>query len=413
MKRYDLMSQVNSRGTFLCSKLTLPHLLRAANPHILNLAPPLDLDPKWFAPHVAYTMAKFGMSLCTLGMAAEFKGKVGVNSLWPLTSIDTAAVRFALGGDAMAADSRSVEIMADAAYAILARPAQQCSGNFFIDEEVLREEGVTDFSAYAPGAAGKPLQTDFFVPDAVLKRTSDAAQAGLLSHRSLPHDQSAHAREVQGSRRARQGRPDPRHPRPSRSPRTTCPELAKLTGAHGRSRTTSSPRAWSRRGVLDAAKTPVGMNKGGTISPLGPASRSTWCRPQHSSIGRHDGAEARTGRARGCFDGGAAVGYVIELENGFRIYHTGDTDVFGDMALIGRLLQARSRARLHRRPFHDGSRAGAAFALREFLKPKQVIPMHYGTFPVINRTPAELKAALGNSPIKMIDVKPGEADLRF
>ena len=178
MKRYDLMSQVNSRGTFLCSKLTLPHLLRAANPHILNLAPPLDLDPKWFAPHVAYTMAKFGMSLCTLGMAAEFKGKVGVNSLWPLTSIDTAAVRFALGGDAMAADSRSVEIMADAAYAILARPAQKCSGNFFIDEEVLREEGVTDFSPYAPGAAGKPLQTDFFVPDAVLKRTSTPLKRG-------------------------------------------------------------------------------------------------------------------------------------------------------------------------------------------------------------------------------------------
>ena len=123
MKRYDLMSQVNARGTFLCSKLTLPHLLEAANPHILNLAPPLDMDPKWFAPHVAYTMAKFGMSLCTLGMAAEFKGKVGVNSLWPLTAIDTAAVRFALGGDAMAADCRSAEIMADAAYAILARPA--------------------------------------------------------------------------------------------------------------------------------------------------------------------------------------------------------------------------------------------------------------------------------------------------
>ena len=95
MKRYDLMSQVNARGTFLCSKLTLPHLLKAANPHILNLSPPLDLDPKWFANHVAYTTAKYGMSLCTLGMAAEFRGKVGVNSLWPITSIDTAAVRFA------------------------------------------------------------------------------------------------------------------------------------------------------------------------------------------------------------------------------------------------------------------------------------------------------------------------------
>jgi citronellol/citronellal dehydrogenase len=178
MKRYDLMSQVNARGTFLCSKLTLPHLLEAANPHILNLAPPLDLDPKWFAPHVAYTMAKFAMSLCTLGMAAEFKGKVGVNSLWPLTAIDTAAVRFALGGEAMAAECRSVEIMADAAYAILARPASACSGNFFIDEEVLREEGLTDFSAYAPGGGDKPLQADFFIPEAVLKRTSTRLKRG-------------------------------------------------------------------------------------------------------------------------------------------------------------------------------------------------------------------------------------------
>ena len=178
MKRYDLMSQVNARGTFLCSKLTLPHLLQAANPHILNLAPPLDMDAKWFAPHVAYTMAKFGMSLCTLGMAAEFKGRVAVNSLWPLTAIDTAAVRFALGGAAMAAESRSAAIMADAAYAILARPAQTCSGNFFIDEEVLREEGMSDFSAYAPDAGDKPLQADFFIPDEVMKRTSTRLKRG-------------------------------------------------------------------------------------------------------------------------------------------------------------------------------------------------------------------------------------------
>jgi citronellol/citronellal dehydrogenase len=180
MKRYDLMSQVNARGTFLCSKVTLPHLLKAANPHILNLAPPLDMASKWFAPHVAYTMAKFGMSLCTLGMAAEFKGDVGVNSLWPLTAIDTAAVRFALGGDAMAAESRSPAIMADAAYAILARPARACNGNFFIDEEVLREEGTTDFSAYAPGAGDKPLQADFFVPDAVLDRTTTRLKRGYF-----------------------------------------------------------------------------------------------------------------------------------------------------------------------------------------------------------------------------------------
>jgi citronellol/citronellal dehydrogenase len=178
MKRYDLMSQVNARGTFLCSKLTLPHLLKAANPHILNLSPPLDLDPKWFANHVAYTTAKYGMSLCTLGMAAEFRGKVGVNSLWPITSIDTAAVRFALGGDAMAAVSRTPEIMADAAYAVLSRPAGECSGNFFIDEEVLRAEGVSDFSAYAPGVGDTPLQGDFFVPDAVFDRSPTRIKRG-------------------------------------------------------------------------------------------------------------------------------------------------------------------------------------------------------------------------------------------
>jgi len=178
MKRYDLMMQVNARGTFLCSKLTLPHLLQAANPHILNLSPPLDLDPKWFANHVAYTTAKYGMSLCTLGMAAEFRGKVGVNSLWPITSIDTAAVRFALGGDAMAAVSRTPEIMADAAHAVLSRPASECSGNFFIDEEVLRGEGVSDFSKYAPDAGDTPLQGDFFVPDAVFDRSPTRVKRG-------------------------------------------------------------------------------------------------------------------------------------------------------------------------------------------------------------------------------------------
>jgi citronellol/citronellal dehydrogenase len=180
MKRYDLMSQVNARGTFLCSKLTLPHLLAADNAHILNLAPPLDLDPKWFAHHVAYTMAKFGMSMCTLGMSAEFKARgVAVNSLWPLTAIDTAAVRFALGGDAMAAECRSPEIMADAAYAILSRPAHECTGNFFIDEEVLRAEGVTDFSRYAPSGHEGPLQGDFFIPDAVFDRSPTRLKRGF------------------------------------------------------------------------------------------------------------------------------------------------------------------------------------------------------------------------------------------
>ena len=171
MKRYDLMNGVNARGTFLVSKTCVPHLKRASNPHILNLAPPLDMDPKWFAPHVAYTMAKMGMSLCTLGMSREFAADgVAVNSLWPLTAIDTAAVRNVLGGEQMAKASRSPEIMADAAHAVLCRPSRACTGNFFIDEEVLRAEGVTDFGKYAPQAAG-PLVLDFFVPDAVVERS--------------------------------------------------------------------------------------------------------------------------------------------------------------------------------------------------------------------------------------------------
>jgi citronellol/citronellal dehydrogenase len=172
MKRYDLMNQVNARGTFLCSKLTLPHLLTAENPHILNIAPPLDLDPKWFSGHTAYSVAKYGMSLCTLGMAAEFRTQgVAVNSLWPLTTIDTAAIRFALAGTPMARASRTPEIMADAAYAIVTRTSRTCTGNFFIDEEVLRAEGVTDFSIYAPHADGAPLSADFFIPDEIFERS--------------------------------------------------------------------------------------------------------------------------------------------------------------------------------------------------------------------------------------------------
>ncbi len=172
MKRYDLMHQINTRGTFLVSKMCIPHLKLAKNPHILNLAPPLDMDAKWFKNHVAYTMAKFGMSMCTLGMSAEFaKDGIAVNSLWPLTAIDTAAVRNLLGGQTVAAMSRSPEILADAAHAILVRPAREATGNFFIDEEVLRAEGVTDFTKYAPGAEG-PLAADFFVPEAVFERSS-------------------------------------------------------------------------------------------------------------------------------------------------------------------------------------------------------------------------------------------------
>ena len=172
MKRYDLMHQINTRGTFLVSKMCIPHLKLAKNPHILNLAPPLDMDAKWFKNHVAYTMAKFGMSMCTLGMSAEFaKDGIAVNSLWPLTAIDTAAVRNLLGGQAVASMSRTPEILADAAHAILVRPARETTGNFFIDEEVLRAEGVTDFTKYAPDAKG-PLAADFFVPEAVFDRST-------------------------------------------------------------------------------------------------------------------------------------------------------------------------------------------------------------------------------------------------
>ena len=150
--------------------MRVPFLKQGTNPHILNLAPPLDMDAKWFAPHVAYTIAKMGMSLCTLGMSREFApDKIAVNSLWPLTAIDTAAVRNVLGNDEMAKGCRLVSIMADAAYAILSRDSGECSGNFYIDEEVLREEGVTDFDQYAVEPGGD-LFRDFFVPDEVVDR---------------------------------------------------------------------------------------------------------------------------------------------------------------------------------------------------------------------------------------------------
>lgn len=171
MKRYDLMHGINTRGTFVCSKACIPHLAQAANPHILNLAPPLDMSAKWFAGHVAYTMAKFGMSMCTLGMAEELRPQgIAVNSLWPLTAIDTAAVRNVLGGDAMAKMSRTPEIVADAAHLILTAPSRERTGQFLIDEEVLTEAGVTDFSRYQDPSA-TVLVGDFFVPDAVFARS--------------------------------------------------------------------------------------------------------------------------------------------------------------------------------------------------------------------------------------------------
>lgn len=171
MKRYDLMNGVNARGTFLVSQACLPHLLKGDNPHIMNIAPPLDMNPKWFKMHTAYTIAKYGMSMCTLGMAEEFRGKVAVNSLWPMTSIDTAAVRNVLGGDSMAKMSRTPEIMADAAYVVLNQDATKYTGQFIIDEFILAESGTTDFAQYQqPGYSG-PLMADFFIPEDWIKKS--------------------------------------------------------------------------------------------------------------------------------------------------------------------------------------------------------------------------------------------------
>ncbi len=165
MKRYDLMHQINTRGTFLTSKACIPHLLKAANPHVLNLSPPLNMETRWFAPHVAYTMAKFGMSMCVLGMAGEFKKQgIAFNALWPRTAIATAAVSNLLGGDESMRRCRTPEIMADAAYAIFNKNSRECTGNFFIDDEVLRADGVTDFAQYKyMDIPDSDLMPDFFV----------------------------------------------------------------------------------------------------------------------------------------------------------------------------------------------------------------------------------------------------------
>ncbi|MFL2736911.1 MAG: SDR family oxidoreductase [Gammaproteobacteria bacterium] len=165
MKRYDLMNQINARGTFLTSKKCIPYLLKSENPHILNLSPPLDMNSKWFSNHVAYSIAKFGMSLCVLGMAEEFKEKgIAVNALWPRTAIATAAVKNILGGDELVKVSRTPEIMADAAYVILTKDSKEFTSNFCIDDNLLADNGVTDFSKYAEVPFSQ-LAPDFFVPD--------------------------------------------------------------------------------------------------------------------------------------------------------------------------------------------------------------------------------------------------------
>ncbi len=163
MKRYDLMQDINTRGTFVVSRACIPHLRRAENAHILTLSPPISLEPHWLGPHVGYTIAKYGMTLCALGFAAELRDAgVASNALWPRTLIATAAVKNLLGGDEAMAAARKPELYADAAYAVVTRPSRQCTGNAFLCEDVLAEEGVTDFDryAYVPGATP---QIDLFV----------------------------------------------------------------------------------------------------------------------------------------------------------------------------------------------------------------------------------------------------------
>jgi citronellol/citronellal dehydrogenase len=163
MKRFDLMHQVNVRATFACSQACLPYLKQAENPHILNLSPPPNMEARWFAPHVAYTMSKFGMSMCVLGMASEFAvDGVAVNALWPRTAIATAAVQNLLGGDEAIKRCRTPDILADAAYIILTRSSREFTGQFCIDEEILASEGITDLDRYAVDP-GSPLQLDFFL----------------------------------------------------------------------------------------------------------------------------------------------------------------------------------------------------------------------------------------------------------
>jgi citronellol/citronellal dehydrogenase len=167
MRRFDLMHQVNTRGTFMVSKYALPHLEKAKNPHILMLSPPLDMKEKWFAAHTAYSIAKFGMSMVVLGLAGELRAKgIAVNALWPRTTIATAAIDNLLGGEEIMRRSRTPDIIADAAYAIFLKPAAKFTGRFLIDDTFLAAEGVTDFDRYRVDPS-RPLQPDFFVPDEI------------------------------------------------------------------------------------------------------------------------------------------------------------------------------------------------------------------------------------------------------
>ncbi|KUL97041.1 short-chain dehydrogenase [Bosea sp. WAO] len=164
MKRFDLMHQINTRGTFMVSKYAIPHLEKAENPHILMLSPPLDMSMRWFAPHLAYSMAKYGMSLCVLGLAGELAPKgIAVNALWPRTTVATAAVKNLLGGDKMVQASRTPDMLGEAAWMVFNKPSREFSGNFLIDDSFMAAEGVTDFTPYRVDPS-VPLMPDFFVP---------------------------------------------------------------------------------------------------------------------------------------------------------------------------------------------------------------------------------------------------------
>jgi citronellol/citronellal dehydrogenase len=164
MKRYDLMQDINTRGTFVVSKACVPHLKQSGNPHVITLSPPLNMDPRWLKGHVGYTIAKYGMSMCTIGMAEEFRDDgIAFNALWPRTIIATAAVQNLLGGEEAMARSRRPELVADAAHAIATRPSRECTGNLFLAEDVLAEEGITDMGAYGYGAEAAEPIPDLFV----------------------------------------------------------------------------------------------------------------------------------------------------------------------------------------------------------------------------------------------------------
>lgn len=191
MRRYDLMQQVNARGTFMVSKYAIPHLARAENPHILMLSPPLDMKEKWFAPHTAYSMAKFGMSLVVLGLAGELRPKgIAVNALWPRTTIATSAIQNLLGGDTVMKMSRSPDILADAAHAIFPKPAKDFTGQFLIDDSFLASEGVTDFEKYRIDPS-QPLAPCFFVPDEP-PAPPGVVLEGMRDIRAVPAARSKH-----------------------------------------------------------------------------------------------------------------------------------------------------------------------------------------------------------------------------